>query len=124
MYVPSSTINRQQLKIDIYNNQGEWKDSSCGGCSNFSTFINNPMYLCKVSNSVNLTFLLSNENATLLSDAISMYVISMSKVITEVYRYVLKAPSGEVSQKLIEFKQDDLVAHGNFTSTHESINFD
>lgn len=73
---------------------------------------------------MNLTLLLSNENATLLSDAISMYVISKYNVMTEMYRYVLKAPEGEVSQKLIEFKQDDLVAHGNFTSAHESMNID
>eukprot|EP01127_Copromyxa_protea_P012816 TRINITY_DN3368_c0_g1_i1.p1 TRINITY_DN3368_c0_g1~~TRINITY_DN3368_c0_g1_i1.p1 ORF type:complete len:647 (+),score=146.86 TRINITY_DN3368_c0_g1_i1:631-2571(+) len=83
--------------------EGEWTSSTAGGCTNFSSFSKNNMYLCRIKNQTKATFHVSNVKASAISDSISVYV--------------LRAP-GE-GQKLREYNSNLLVASGQFVSSHE-----
>eukprot|EP01126_Amoeba_proteus_P047315 TRINITY_DN5392_c0_g2_i3.p1 TRINITY_DN5392_c0_g2~~TRINITY_DN5392_c0_g2_i3.p1 ORF type:complete len:863 (+),score=177.45 TRINITY_DN5392_c0_g2_i3:149-2737(+) len=90
--------------------KGEWTEESAGGCSNFSSFINNPTYGIKLTNPVRARFHIFRTNAVGTGGGFDGITI-----------YILKAPEGELSHKLLDYSGETLVKHGNFISSYEGI---
>eukprot|EP01126_Amoeba_proteus_P025319 TRINITY_DN2528_c0_g1_i11.p1 TRINITY_DN2528_c0_g1~~TRINITY_DN2528_c0_g1_i11.p1 ORF type:complete len:542 (-),score=130.01 TRINITY_DN2528_c0_g1_i11:2356-3981(-) len=86
---------------------GIWDDNTAGGCTNFPTFVTNPMYSCVVTKPMNVKFhLFQSDVEGKLFDTLSVYVLKSTN-------------SLPLTQKLLDYHPSLLVKHGSFTNPHE-----